>query len=186
MAASVSADMAEPSANVFPLNRFATFWQDNGRTMDLDDHKEYQDWLASIVSESDASTLGNGIIPVSEMSACAAGWRGVLRADVLDKVRVLSLAEAWLDAPEDKFPLFLPSQIVRTGQRYWYVHGHHRGGALHAMLAFHLCMLDNGFELPCWLAKMVVGVPADMADVAGNFATRLDFTSRGMARTLKM
>ena len=146
--------------DAFSLNRFATFWQDDGRTMDLDNHKEYQDWLASIVSEPDASTIGNGRIPVSQMSAscdAAAGWRGVLRADLLEKVRVQSLAKAWQDAAEDKFLLFLPSQKDHTGQRYWHVHGHHRGCDLHAMLAFYFCMADKGFELPCWLAKMAGG-----------------------------
>ena len=44
-------------------------------------------------------------------------------------------------------------------------------------------MLDKGVELPCWLAKMAVGVPADVAD---GFATRLAVTSKGMARTLKL
>ena len=147
--------MAEPSTDAFPLNRFATLWQENGRTMDLDNHKEYQAWLASIVSESDALTLGNGRKTVSQMSAscdAAAGWRGVLRADLLEQVRVLSLAEAWQDAPEDKFLLFLPSQIDRTGQRYWYVHGHHRGCALHAMLAFYFCMVD-GFRVATLVGK---------------------------------
>ena len=86
------------------------------------------------------------------------------------KLRVLSLAEAWQDALEDKFPLFLPSQIERTGQRYWYVHGRHRGCALHAML----------------VGKDGSGGPADVADVADGFATRLGVTSTGMARTLKM
>ena len=74
----VSANMAEPSADAFPLNKFAIFWQENGHTMDLDNHEEYQDWLANIVSESDASMLGNGRIQVSQMSAScdvAAGWR---------------------------------------------------------------------------------------------------------------
>ena len=84
----VSANMAEPSVYALPLKKLATFWQDKGRTMDVDNHNEYQDWLASIVSESDASTLGNGRIPVSQMSAScdvAAGWRGVLRADLPEK-----------------------------------------------------------------------------------------------------
>ena len=86
--------MAEPSADALPLDKFATFWQEHGRTMELDNHKEYQDWLASIpsiiVSEPDASTLGNGFIPVWQLSAprdAAAGWRGVLQADLVEKLR---------------------------------------------------------------------------------------------------
>ena len=45
---------------------------------------------------------------------------------------------------------------------------------------------STGFEFSCWLATMAVRGPADMADVADGFATRLEVTSRGMARTLKM
>ena len=40
--------------------------------------------------------------------------------------------------------------------------------------------------MPCCLAKMAVGVPADVADEADGFATRFAVTSRGMARTLEM
>ena len=61
----VSANMAEPSTDTFPLNKFAAFWQKNGHTMDIGNHEEYQDWLANIVLESDASMLGYGRIPVS-------------------------------------------------------------------------------------------------------------------------
>ena len=157
--------------------------------MDFDHNTAYQDWLASIPSkfgcEPGASTLGNALVPVWQLSAscdAAVGWRGVLQADLEEKARVLGLTRAWLNAPEDKFLLFSPSQIECTGHLYWYVHGHHRGCALHAMLAFYFAN-GSGLELPRWLAKMAVGIPADIAE---NFTTRLEVVSRGMARTLKM
>ena len=95
------------------------------------------------------------------------------------------MTRAWLNAPEDKFLWFLPSQIECTaGQLYWYVHGHHRGCALHAMLAFYFSYgCHRGLELPCCLVSMAVGIPTDIADGS---ATRLEVVSRGMARTLKM
>ena len=45
------------------------------------------------------------------------------------------------------------------------------------------CMLAKGFELPCWMATMAVGIPANVAD---GFRTRLEVASRGMVRILKM
>ena len=157
--------------------------------MELDTDTEYRDWLASIPSkigyEPDASTLGNGLVPVWQLSAscgAAVGWRGVLQADLEEKARVLGLTRAWLNAPEDKFLLFSPSQIDCTGELYGYVHGHHRGCALHAMLAFYF-RSGSGLELPRWLAEMAMGIPAD---IAHGFTTRLEVVSRGMARTLKM
>ena len=182
---------ALPLDDAFPLEVFTKFWREAGHAMKLDEHTDYQQWLTSIPSkigcEPDAPTLGKGLIPVWQLSAscdAAAGWRGVFQADLVEKARVLGSTRAWTTAPEDRFQIFPPSQIGCEGQPYWYVHGHQRGCALHAMLAFYFAYgQDRGLELPCWLANMAVGIPADIAD---GFTTRLEVATRGMARTLKM
>ena len=92
------AEVEKSSADAFPLDVFTTFWREQGHTMEFYQSAEYQDWVANIPSaigcEPDASTLGNGLSPVWQLSAsCDAtvGWRGVLQADLFEKAGVLGV-----------------------------------------------------------------------------------------------
>ena len=98
-----------------------------------------------------------------------------------EKARMLGLARAWTSAPEDRFLLFLPGQTGSEGELHFYVHGHQRGCALHAMLAFYYHSMFD--VLPHWLAIMAIAIPADIDD---SITTRFEVASKGMARTLKM
>ncbi len=60
--------------------------------------------------------------------------------------------------------------------QYWYIHGHHRGCALHAMLVWYNYggAAVKGRKRPSWLAEMALRVPADIDE---NVTSRLDVVS---------
>ena len=46
---------------------------------------------------------------------------------------------------------------------HFYKSGHHRGCALHAMLALYFyCGHERGIEVPRWLSEMAMAIPADI------------------------
>ena len=176
----------------FPEDLFRHFCHDEGKDvmMKLDEDPKYWEWLMSTVPSRigrDANDTATDFVPVWQMSAsraAVAGWRAVLQKDLEDKVRMLSASRAWSDAKEDRLILFLPRQIGAQGNLHFYLTGHHRGCALHAMLAFYFyCGSERGIEVPDWLCEMAMAIPADIAD---NVTTRMEVVSMGMARTLKM
>ena len=121
----------------FPRELFANFLR-SPASMKLDENQEYRHWLISIPSkigrDLDASTLGNGFIPVWQVSAscdASVGWCGVCQADLEETARMLGLARAGTNAPEDRFLLFLPGEIWGMGELHCYVHRHQRGCAVH-------------------------------------------------------
>ena len=153
----------EVEKDAFPLEMFRNILQEERCRMQLDEDQEYRDWLISIPSnigrDFDALTLGNGFIPVWQVSAscdASVGWCGVCQADLEETARMLGLARAGTNAPEDRFLLFLPGEIWGMGELHCYVHRHQRGCAVH------------------------------VSQHHSSFITRLEVASKRMERTLKM
>ena len=176
----------------FPEDLFRHFCHDEGKDvmMKLDEDPKYWEWLMSTVPSRigrDANDTATDFVPVWQMSAsraAVAGWRAVLQKDLEDKVRMLSASRAWSDAKEDRLVLFLPRQIGAQGNLHFYLTGHHRGCALHAMLAFYFyCGNERGIEVPCWLCEMAMAIPAD---ISNDVTTRMEVATQGLGRTLKM
>ena len=153
----------EVEKDAFPLETFRNILQEERCRMQLDEDQEYRDWLISIPSnigrDFDALTLGNGFIPVWQVSAscdASVGWCGVCQADLEETARMLGLARAGTNAPEDRILLFLPGEIWGMGELHCYVHRHQRGCAVH------------------------------VSQHHSSFITRLEVASNRMERTLKL
>ena len=176
----------------FPEYLFRHFCHGTGCDvmMNLDGDPKYRQWLATTIPSKvglHADATGTGCVQVWQLSAsraAAAGWRAVLQKDLEDNVRMLPASGEWSNATEDRLVLFLPGQIGAKGDLHFYVTGHHRGCALHAMLAFYFyCGNERGIEVPCWLCEMAMAIPAD---ISNGVTTRLEVATQGLGRTLKM
>ena len=177
----------------FPEEWFIDFCHhDEGKRvmMNLDEDPKYREWLVTTVPSRvgrNTNDIGINFVPVWQLSgsrAAAAGWRAVLQKDLEDKVRMRSVSGEWSNATEDRLVLFLPGQIGAKGELHFYLTGHHRGCALHAMLAFYFyCGSERGIDVPDWLCEVAMAIPAD---IRNDVTTRLEVATQGIGRTLKM